>query len=106
MKTIVFLTPTDARYGFSLTGVTQRAVETPDAENVLRQALQDSGTGVVVIDARLFRYIPEPKVRDLERRWPGLVLVLPAPQKSDLAEEDYLLRMVRRAIGYQVKLNL
>ncbi|WP_432821279.1 V-type ATP synthase subunit F [Trichloromonas sp.] len=106
MKTIVFLTPTDARYGFSLTGVTQRTVETPEAEKALRESLQAPGTGVVVIDERLFLQIPESRVRDLERRWPGLVIVLPAPRKTELAEEDYILRIVRRAIGYQVKLNL
>jgi len=106
MKAIVFLTPPDARYGFSLTGVRQKEVEPPAAETELRHALQYPDTGVVVIDERLFRRIPEARMRDVDRRWPGMVIVLPAPRETEAAEEDYLLRMVRRAIGYQVKLNL
>jgi V/A-type H+-transporting ATPase subunit F len=106
MKAIVFLTPPDARYGFSLTGVRQKEVEPPAAETELRRALQEDGTGVVVLDERLFREISETRMRDVERRWPGRVIVLPAPREAAAGEEDYLLRMVRRAIGYQVKLNL
>ncbi len=106
MKTILFLTPPEARYGFSLTGVVQQTVETEAAESDLRAALQNPGTGVVVIDERLLQKIPEQRIVDMERRWPGLLIVLPVPAKGEEQEEDAILRMVRRAIGYQVKLNL
>ncbi len=40
------------------------------------------------------------------RRWPGLVVVLPAPLRGrSVAEEDYVLQLIRRAIGYQVRLS-
>jgi vacuolar-type H+-ATPase subunit F/Vma7 len=41
----------------------------------------------------------------LEGRWPGLVVVLPAPLRTQVAEEDYVLQLIRRAIGYQVRLS-
>jgi len=106
MKAIVFLTPPDARYGFRLTGVLQKEAVSDEAESELRHWLGDAGTGVVVIDERLFRHISESRVGDMERRWPGKIVVLPAPKRVETVEEDYLLRMVRKAIGYQVKLNL
>ncbi len=106
MKRIVFLSPADARYGFSLAGVTQRTIEPHEAEQVLMETLQEKETGVVVIDERLMAAVPAGKVRDIERRWPGLLIVLPAPHKPEFEVEDYALRLVRRAIGYQVRLNL
>ncbi len=105
MKRIVFLTPPEARYGFSLAGVVQVTAEKPEAEARLRELLEDSETGVVVIDERLREQIPAKRMQDIERRWPGLLVVLPAPEKAETLEEDYIMRLVRRAIGYQVRLN-
>jgi V/A-type H+-transporting ATPase subunit F len=41
----------------------------------------------------------------MERRWPGLVVMLPAPREGARVEEDYVLRLIRRALGYQVRLG-
>ena len=39
-------------------------------------------------------------------RWsPGMVVLLPAPAAGAPLEEDYVLRLIRRAIGYQVRLG-
>jgi hypothetical protein len=32
--------------------------------------------------------------------------VLPAPEKAAAVEEDYALRLVREAVGYQVRMSL
>ncbi|BCR04728.1 hypothetical protein DESUT3_17970 [Desulfuromonas versatilis] len=106
MKRIVFLTPADARYGFSLAGVTQLTLEPEEVDRALGEMVQQPETGVVVIDERLVPAIPEKKLQEIEKRWPGLVIVLPAPEKPEIEIEDYALRLVRRAIGYQVRLNL
>ena len=46
-------------------------------------------------------------IRELDRRWPGVVIVLPAPERRPPPlEEDYVLQLIRRAIGYQVRLGL
>jgi hypothetical protein len=44
-------------------------------------------------------------LREMERRSPGVIVLLPAPEAGPPLEEDYVLRLIRRAIGYQVRLG-
>ncbi len=105
MKNIVFITLRDAHHGFSLTGVTQYTVAVEEAETTLAQALAEPEGGVVVIDERLLAGINEKRLREMERRWFGILVVLPAPEKGGGVEEDYALRIIRQAIGYHVRLQ-
>lgn len=105
MKEIVFITPYDARYGFSLSGIPQHEVSPAEAEELLLQVMAEPDSGVVVIDERLVAGIGEERFREMERRWYGILIVLPAPEKGAEAE-DYALRLIRRAIGYHVRLQL
>lgn len=105
MKKIVFITLKDAEYGFSLAGVMQYAVSEEDAEDTLRKTLAEPDAGVVVIDERLTKGISEERMREMEDKWYGVLLVLPAPEKPVVEMEDYALRLIRRAIGYHVRLR-
>ena len=104
MSRVMFLTTTDARYGFSLTGMTQLAIRPAEAEEQLRQAISDKDIGVLVIDERLVKAVDEKRFAELEAAWSGLLVTLPAPEES--AEEDALQRLIRRALGYHVRLQL
>ncbi len=107
MKKVIVVTPTDARHGFALTGVSQLTAGPDELPSVLRDLARDPQTGVVIVDERLaVGTVPE-QIRQLERRWPGLIVILPAPERAaQRTEEDYVLQLIRRAIGYQVRLNL
>lgn len=105
MTRIVFITPADARYGFSLAGADQRIAAPDDAEALLRAALGEEEAGVVVIDERLLAQIPEERFREMEERWYGVLLVLPAPEREGGEGEDHLSRLIRRVLGYQVRLQ-
>ena len=105
MKHIVFITPRDARHGFSLSGVTQFIVTPDEAEASIQKAMADPDCGVVIVDERLLAGIGEEHFREMERRWFGLLIVLPAPEKIGAEGEDYAERLIRRIIGYQVRLN-
>lgn len=105
MKKIIFLTPSDAEYGFSLTGVTQYVINEKDAEDKLKNLLSQPDTGLVVIDERLIKGVNDERLRDMEERWFGVLLILPSPEKAALEAEDYALRLIRRAIGYHVRLR-
>ena len=105
MRRIVVVTPADADLGFALAGVRQVTSEPAGLEACLRGLMAEVDTGVVVVDERLVPGPAPQRLRELERRWAGLLVVLPAPGKAVPAAEDYVLRLIRRAIGYQVRLS-
>jgi len=105
VKKIVTITPPDAAYGFALAGVKQLVRTPQDLDDTLLDLKSDPETGVIIIDERLVAGLTQWRIEDIERRWPGLVVVLPAPGKPQRPEEDYVLRLIRRAIGYQVRLS-
>lgn len=99
------MTPPDARFGFALTGVRQRTLLPEQFPPELKALLDDPGVGLVVVDERLASGATQANLREMERRWPGLVVMLPAPREGARVEEDYVLRLIRRALGYQVRLG-
>ena len=105
MKQILFLTPPDAIPGFSLTGVRQQEAVADRAWESLEAACHDPDLGVIAIDARLLESIDSRKIDELTRRWRGVLVTLPAPAGAVLAGEDELQRLVRRALGYHVRLE-
>lgn len=115
MKKIAFITTPDAEFGFSLSGITHHAVTPKAAEALLRKLTADPDTGLLIIDERLLagaaagRAVPgltEEQIREIERRWHGILLVLPSPKRPPEKVEDYAARMIRRAIGYHVRVNV
>lgn len=105
MKNIVFLTPPDAEYGFILAGAVQHIPREECVEEYLKKILTSPGAGLVVIDERLLSGISDEKLREMEDRWYGVMLILPAPQEKGFAAEDYAMRLISRAIGYHVRLR-
>ncbi len=105
MKQIVFVTPPDARHGFSLIGARQIVTTPEDLPKMLDDLVGDPANGALVIDERLIGEPARDRLRDAERRWPGLVVVLPAPARAAAPEDDYALRLVHRAVGYHLKVN-
>lgn len=106
MKKIVFITPPDARHGFTLAGAIQHTARPEEAEALLLQVMAEPDTGVVVIDERLVQGMEEERLREMERRWYGILIILPAPERVGEEIEDYALRLIKRAIGYHVRLQL
>ena len=106
MKKITFMTPLDAEYGFSLTGVSQQALDRADVEDALAKTMAEPDIGLAVIDERLLTGMPDERLRELEQGWQGILLVLPSPVKPPAEVEDYAARLIRRAIGYHMRLRL
>jgi len=106
MKKIVFLTNGDARFGFSLAGIAQHVVQREEAESELDGLMADPDNGLVIIDERLLQGAVEERMRENEQAWQGILLVLPSPEKLAPEVEDYAARLIRRAIGYHVRLNV
>ncbi len=106
MKRVVFITPPDAEYGFKLTGVSHYVTGEKDAEITVRKIIREPDTGLVIIDEKLIKGIAEEKLKEIEKSWHGILVVLPSPERPDVELEDYAARLIRRAIGYHVRLKL
>lgn len=106
MKKIVFITPADAAYGFGLAGVVHHAIVAGEAEETLKKATSDPDVGLMILDERIIIEIPEERMKELEESWQGIILALPSPGKPPEEAEDYAARLIRRAIGYHVRLRL
>ncbi len=105
MKKIAFLTPSDAEFGFQLTGVIQHTARSQTVEDMVRKFMAEGDIGLIVIDERLRQGVNEERLRELEKKWRGILLFLPAPERKGAAAEDYALALIRRAIGYHVRLK-
>lgn len=105
MNKVVALTPPDADNGFACCGAVQLTVAPGQAAEALEHALEMAGSGVVILDERLVEEVGEEMLHSLEKRWPGVLVVLPAPGLKGVGE-DYAMRLIRRAVGYQVKVKI
>ncbi|UCD35692.1 MAG: hypothetical protein JSU90_02340 [Nitrospiraceae bacterium] len=106
MKRIVFVTPADAELGFGLTGVSHLVARAEDAESTIRSVISEPDTGLVIIDEQLIKGINERVLKEIEKSWNGILVVLPSPERPEMEIEDYAVRLIRRAIGYHVRLTL
>lgn len=104
MNRIVAITPADADNGFACCGAVQYAVAAGQVAGALARALEEAGSGVVILDERLVAEVGEDMLHALEGRWPGVLVVLPPPGAGG-AGEDYATRLIRRAVGYQVRVK-
>jgi vacuolar-type H+-ATPase subunit F/Vma7 len=105
VKKVIVVTPSDAMHGFALAGVRQRVATAAEVPSTLSELADDALSGVIVIDERLVDASARQWIRDSGRRWSGVVVALPAPTRPVREEEDYVLQLIRRAIGYQVRLG-
>ena len=105
MKRVVFITPDDLPHGFAIAGLEQLAVSSEEVASTVEKLIQDIDVGVLILDERLLSEVDEIWLKKTEQRWPGILLILPAPERTEEVGEDYLQRMIHRALGYHVRLR-
>ena len=106
MKSIAFITPGDVEFGFKLAGVKQYLAEDEELTVILKEIIRQNDTDLVVIDERLLTGRNEEMISIIEKKWHGIILALPSPKKTRAEIEDYAVRLMRRAIGYHVRLRI
>jgi vacuolar-type H+-ATPase subunit F/Vma7 len=105
-KRIVFFTEKDARYGFGLAGFEQHVCDSDGLESLLEQFVQKPEYGLIVIDERLVTESIDDRLRKMERGLDLVFVIMPPPLKMETRREDYAVRLLRKAIGYHVQLNI
>jgi V/A-type H+-transporting ATPase subunit F len=106
VKRVIFITEPAARFGFSLAGLNQYVAEPQELEDVLGKAVSDPENGLIVIDEHLTAGIGEERMKEIEAAWHGVIVVLPSPLAGPGEIEDYAARLIRRAVGYHVRIRL
>jgi len=106
VKKVIFLTEPVARLGFGLAGIDQYIAEPQELEDILGKAMGDPENGLIVIDERLTAGIDEERMREIEGAWHGVIVVLPSPLAGPGETDDYAARLIRKAIGYHVRIRL
>jgi len=106
MKKIAFITPPDVTFGFRLTGAEHYVVSNDDVVQRLLRIISKTDMGLVILDERLTQKLPIEELRKIEKKWQGILLVLPSPERREIEIEDYAVSLIRQAIGYHVRLRL
>jgi len=105
-KRIIFFTAKDAMYGFRLAGFEQHVCTSEELEPLLEQFIPKTEYGLFVIDERLVTESIDNRLRELERGLDLVFVIMPPPLKAEAKREDYAVRLLRKAIGYHIQLNI
>jgi vacuolar-type H+-ATPase subunit F/Vma7 len=92
--------------GFELAGLhADTAIDGASARVRLAALADDPAVGIVLLEERLQRALPADFAQRLERQPRPLVATFPSPRfGAEQAAEEAVLELLRRAIGYRVRL--
>jgi vacuolar-type H+-ATPase subunit F/Vma7 len=107
MRTCRVIADADAVVGFRLAGVEAVAAgSAEEAERLLRKCLAEGSASLILIQQAFLEAFSEGTRRALERI--SVPLIIPLPLASAWSREepsqDYILSLIRRAIGYRMKI--
>ncbi|MGB8332089.1 MAG: V-type ATP synthase subunit F [Polyangiales bacterium] len=93
--------------GFALAGVPVFEVtDSVDAAGQIDRLLDEASTSVLIIDEVLFRGLPEEIRRNLQRAAYPVLIPVPGPDwTKESTAHEYIVEILRRAIGYRVRLQ-
>ncbi len=108
MGRVVALVDEESGVGYRLAGVDVRGVSSADEMDRRAQGLlADPEVRLVILDESLFRELRAPLRRKLEESRKPLFVPVPSfPLRQGTAgPEEYVTRLMRRAIGFQVRIR-
>ena len=104
---LVVVTRPGQGLGFRLAGVPVAEVEEAEVAERFRALLGDGRVGVLAVQEGLLAAVPEPLLTRAGREGLPVILpfALPTQWKETGGGEQYVATLVRRAIGYHVKIQ-
>jgi vacuolar-type H+-ATPase subunit F/Vma7 len=94
--------------GYRLAGLTVDEVKKDaDAGDRLATAAADPGVGIILVEQRLLDGVPPAVRRAVDRRALPIIVPIPTPNwtHAESDAESYIVELLRRAIGYRVRLQ-
>jgi V/A-type H+-transporting ATPase subunit F len=98
----------DSAVGFRLAGVEAAAAGSPqEAERLLKAWIEDGSSSLIIVAQRFLDAFSETTRRRIERL--SVPIVIPLPLSPAWAREEptqeYVLALIRRAIGFQMRIT-
>jgi len=103
---MVFVIPEDVRLGFNLAGIRELVCSPAELAQTVRGLMKEEQVGIIAVDERLLAQTGAEDLHILGKEWRGLLLVLPAPAAEEIVHEDYAMQLIKKAIGYHVRLEI
>lgn len=90
--------------GFELAGLVADLADEATAGETMRRLADDPATGIVLVEERLRRALPEDLMLRLDRRATPIVVPFPSPSWGGASVADErVLEILRQAVGYRVR---
>lgn len=90
--------------GLELAGVVVDRVDETSAGEAIRRIAADPRTGIVLVEDRLRRALPEDLMQRLDRLATPIVVPFPSPSwGGPSVQEEYVMEILRQAVGYRVR---
>ena len=108
MARLTVITDPDTALGFRLAGIEVTEVtDVDEAVERLRALLRAKETGIVLYNEEYRSALPEPSQAAMEESLTPIFFAIPVARTGRISErrEEYLARLLRRTIGYQVKIK-
>lgn len=108
MSKIIVVTYSDMAVGYRFAGV--EVIEVAREDNfteVINKVMEREDLGVVVIEDTILNSLSEPLIKKIGKTAMPVIVPIstPAKWKSEKVIESYIARLIRRAIGYQIKIK-
>jgi V/A-type H+-transporting ATPase subunit F len=102
------ITDAESAVGFRLAGIDALEASNPaTTEHLLDEMISQGKPGMILVNHNLMDQLSDSYHRKLERL--SLPLIIPIPIAGDWwkekPREDYIFNLIRRAIGYQMKIG-
>ncbi|OGV97027.1 MAG: hypothetical protein A2Z59_05975 [Nitrospinae bacterium RIFCSPLOWO2_02_39_17] len=108
MSKIIVITYPDMAVGYRFAGV--EVIEVAREDNfaeVMNKVMEREDLGVIAIEDTILNSLSEPFIKRIGKMAMPVIVPISTPVKwkSEKVVESYIARLIRRAIGYQIKIK-
>lgn len=110
MSRVLAILSEDLGTGFALAGIEVRKTEDPGgARDALRAAMAGGAYGLIVVEEELLQTLSQESRDQINAAAVPLVIAIPGEllwREGAAPADDYVARLIRRAVGYQLDIKL
>lgn len=108
MSGFLVITFPDTSAGFRLAGIEVKEVtEDQDIQVLLHSLVEGGDYGLLAVEERLLAKVPDEILRRIRKKGIPVIVPIDTPRSwhGEAERETYIIRLIRKAIGYQVKIK-